>query len=58
MVNCIRRVEHRVIKYESSNTKIATVTAKGKVKAKKKGKCFIYIYSQSGVFAKVTVNVK
>ncbi len=47
--------KHRVIKYESSNTKIATVTAKGKVKA---SKCFIYIYSQSGVFAKVTVNVK
>ncbi len=49
---------HRVLKYESSNPKIATVSAKGKVKAKKKGKCFIYVYSQSGVFARVTVTVK
>ena len=50
--------KHRVIKYESSNPKIAKVTAKGKVTAKKKGKCFIYVYSQSGVFAKVTITVK
>ena len=50
--------KHRVIKYESSDPKIAKVTAKGKVTAKKKGKCFIYVYSQSGVFAKVTLTVK
>ena len=49
---------YRVLKYESSNPKIATVSAKGKVKAKKKGKCYIYIYSQNGVFARVTVTVK
>ena len=49
---------HRKIKYESSNPKIAKVSSKGKVTAKAKGKCYIYIYSQSGVFAKVAVNVK
>ena len=49
---------HRKIKYESSNTKIAKVSAKGKITAKKKGKCFIYVYSQSGVFAKITLTVK
>ena len=49
---------HRKIKFESSDTKIATVNAKGKVTAKKKGKCFIYVYSQSGTFAKITLTVK
>lgn len=48
---------HRVLKYESSNPKIATVS-KGKVKAKKKGTCYVYAYSQSGTFAKIKVTVK
>ena len=50
--------KHRVVKYESSNTKIATVSKKGKVTAKKKGTCYIYAYSQNGVYAKVKVTVK
>ena len=50
--------KHRAVKYESSNPKVAAVNAKGKVTAKKKGKCIIYVYSQSGTFAKVTLTVK
>ena len=52
----IRR--HRAICYESSNTKIATVNSKGKIKAKKKGKCTIYVYAQNGVYKTVKVIVK
>lgn len=49
---------HRAICYESSNTKIATVDSKGKIKAKKKGKCTIYVYAQNGVYKTVKVTVK
>ena len=50
--------KHRAICYESSNTKIATVNSKGKIKAKKKGKCTIYVYAQNGVYKSVKVTVK
>lgn len=49
---------HRAICYESSNTKIATVNSEGKIKAKKKGKCTIYVYAQNGVYKTVKVTVK
>lgn len=45
-------------RYESTNTKIATVNKKGKVKAKKKGSCNIYAYSQNGLYVKIKVKVK
>ena len=44
--------------YESSNINIATVSKKGVVKAKKKGKCYIYAYAQNGVFRKIKIIVK
>ena len=50
--------KHRAVCYESSNPGIASVSKKGIVKAKKKGSCFVYVYSQSGTFAKVKVTVK
>ena len=50
--------KHRAIKYESTNTKIATVNKKGVVKGKKKGKCYVFVYSQNGVFAKIKITVK
>lgn len=49
---------HRKIQYECTNTKIASVSAKGVIKAKKKGKCFVYVYAQSGAYKKITVIVK
>ncbi|MEE3428391.1 MAG: starch-binding protein [Ruminococcus sp.] len=49
---------HRKIKYESANTKIATVSASGKIKAKKKGTTYVYAYAQNGVFKKIKVKVK
>lgn len=50
--------QHRKIKYESSNKKIATVSSKGKITAKKKGTCYIYVYAQSGAYKKIKVTVK
>ncbi len=50
--------QHRKLCYESSNQKIATVTTKGTIKAKKKGTCTIYVYAQSGSFGKITLKVK
>ena len=49
---------HRAVCYESSNTAVATVDAKGKVKGVKKGKCTIYVYAQNGVYKTVKITVK
>lgn len=49
---------HRKIAYESSNPKVATVSGKGVIKAKKKGTCYVYAYAQNGVCQKVKVVVK
>ena len=49
---------HRGLKYESSNKKIATVTSKGVIKAKKKGSCYIYVYTQNGIYRSIKVTVK
>lgn len=48
----------RKLCYESSNTKVATVSKDGKVKAKTKGKCVIYVYAQNGICKEVKVTVK
>ena len=50
--------QHRKIAYESDNTKVATVSTKGVVKAKKKGSCYIYVYAQNGVYKRIKVTVK
>ena len=46
------------MRFQSSNTKIATVSAKGYVKGKKKGKAYIYVYAQNGVYKTIKVIVK
>ena len=45
-------------RYESSNTKIATVDKNGNVKAKKKGTVTIYVYAQNGLCKTVKIKVK
>lgn len=50
--------QHADIKYESTNTKIATVTKNGRIKAKKKGICYIYVYAQNGMYKRIKVTVK
>ena len=46
------------IRFESSDTNVATVSKTGIVKAKQKGIATIYVYAQNGIYTKVTVNVK
>lgn len=45
-------------RYESTNKKIATVSKKGVLKAIKKGKCTVYVYTQNGVYKRIKVTVK
>ena len=49
---------HVKLRYESTNTKIATVSSKGVITAKKKGVCYIYVFAQNGIYKKVKVSVK
>ena len=45
-------------RYESADTNIATVDAKGNIKAKKKGTVTIYVYAQNGLCKTIKVKVK
>ena len=45
-------------RYASSDRKIATVDKNGKVTAKKKGTCYVWIYAKNGYAKKVKVTVK
>ena len=49
---------HRKPAFESSNTKVVTVSSSGKLKAKKKGSATIYVYTQNGIAKTVKVTVK
>ena len=49
---------HVKMRYASSNPKVATVSAKGVIKGKKKGTCTVYAYSQNGVAKNIKVTVK
>ena len=49
---------YRGLCYESSNSKVATVTKSGKIKAIKKGTCKIYVYAQNGAYKTITITVK
>ena len=46
------------LRYLSSNTNIATVNSSGKIKAKAKGSCVIYVYAANGITKTVKVTVK
>lgn len=46
------------LSYVSSDKAIATVTATGKIKAKKRGKCTIYVRALNGISKKIKVIVK
>ena len=48
----------KTITYISSKKTVATVTSKGVIKAVGKGTCYVYAYTQNGVFAKIKVTVK
>ena len=46
------------LRYKSSDTSIATVSKKGKIKGIKKGTCTIYVYAINGKMKKAKVTVK
>ena len=50
--------KHRAIQYESTDTNIATVNAKGVITGKAKGTCYVYVYAMNGVSKKIKVTVK
>ena len=49
---------HRKLCYESSNTKVATVTPDGLIRATGKGTCTIWVYAQTGVYKTLKITVK
>ncbi len=46
------------VRYESTKPKVAKVSSKGVITAKKKGTCYIYVYAQNGLYKKIKVTVK
>lgn len=49
---------HRKLCYESSNTKVATVTPDGLIRATGKGTCIIWVYAQNGIYKALKITVK
>ena len=49
---------HRKLCYESSNTKVTTVTPDGLIRATGKGTCTIWVYAQNGVYKALKITVK
>ena len=45
-------------RYYTTNSKVATVSKAGVIKAKGKGTCSIYVLANNGVYKKVKVKVK
>ena len=45
-------------RYASSDKTVATVDKNGKITAKAKGTCYIYVYAKNGYAKKVKVTVK
>ena len=46
------------LRYESSKTAVATVSAKGIIKGRMRGTAYVYAYGQNGMFARIKVTVK
>ena len=46
------------LRYQSTNAKIAAVTSKGKIHARKKGRCNIYVTALNGVSTRIKITVK
>lgn len=46
------------LRYETSNSKVATVNSEGVVKAKKTGTCYVYVYAPNGISTRIKIKVK
>lgn len=49
---------HRKMAYESSDPAIAKVSKNGRIRALRKGRCYIYVYTQSGTYKRFLLRVK
>ncbi len=49
---------HRRLKYESTNETVVTVNKKGKIKARRKGTAYVFVYAQNGVYKRIKVTVR
>lgn len=49
---------HREVRFESGDRKTASVSRKGVIRGRAKGKCTVYVYAQNGLFRKIKVKVK
>lgn len=45
-------------RYKTTNSKVATVNASGKITAAGKGKCSVYVYANNGVTRRILITVK
>ena len=50
--------KYKGIRYASSNPAIASISSRGIIRTRKKGKCKIYAYAQNGIAAAIKVVVK
>ena len=46
------------LRYMTSNGKVATVNGSGKITAKSKGTCYVYVYAHNGVSKKMKITVR
>ena len=56
--NQLSNAHAKELRYTTNDPTVATVSAKGKIKAVGKGKCTIYVYARNGYAKKVKVTVK
>lgn len=49
---------HQSLSYESDKPAVATVDSKGRIRAKERGTCIIYVYARNGKYTTVKVTVK
>ena len=52
------KVHCEKVRWISTNSKIATVSQGGRIKGKKKGKCYVYALAQNGARKKLKITVK
>ena len=45
-------------RYVTSNKQVATISKHGKIRAKSKGTCYIYVYAANGMAQKIKVTVR
>ena len=53
----LSKAHGKKFRYKATDTSVAKVSKKGKITAKGKGTCIVYVYARNGYAKKVTVRV-